>query len=102
MGVRQFPNALLAVELWHEALGSCVAPGCHQRLVQRVRPRYSELHPGSAPTAPSPLYGLKDVRFGPNEKRLLLRGQLDHAPGFIRIGERREDFTAHAKVRMAH
>lgn len=52
--------------------------------------------------SPAALHRSKSVRIILAERLLLIRRKFDHAPGFIGIAERREDFAADAKIGMVH
>ena len=94
-------NGLLIRELLGETRRGRIVPGGEQRGPHGLLRRGGELDLSAAATSPSPLDRLKDVRFGLHERRLLFGRQLDHAPALLRP-ERREDLSAHPKIRMDH
>src|SRR5438132_90622 len=75
-----------------------VLPGHGQRALQRGRTGLRKPHIGGAALAPSARHGTENFRLGLDQHRLLLDRQLDHAPVFIGIAERREDALLHAEI----
>src|SRR6266478_3398518 len=57
---------------------------------------------GGAALAPNAAAGIEHVGRFFDERTLLLRGQLDHSPGFVGRAERGENFAFDAKIRMVH
>src|SRR5882724_1164858 len=98
-------NELLA-GLWKgvkRALGrSVVAPGHEDGLAEDALVGFCEKDTGGALTAPGSVARVEYCRVRLDEFFLLNGCELDHAPIFIRIGERGEDFSGHTEVGMVH
>src|SRR5262249_54076193 len=92
---------LLLVEVLRKPRRRRVAPGRHQRWPHSVRRRGLQANLGATASAPGAVEGLKDLRLLPHELLLLVRRQLDHAPGLVR-SKSREDLAANPKIRMLH
>ena len=89
-------------KLRRKTLRSRVAPGRDKRRAQHSFRSGFETHMRGAAKSPPALYGHKNLGMIVYEFLLLLGRQLHHAQAVAGICERREDFSAHSKIRMVH
>src|SRR5580658_790501 len=90
----------LSGPLGDEGFTRRVFPGDLRRFLHDSLLCVFQVHAGGSALAPGACGADECLRFGFDETGLLVRKQLDHSPGFVRITERGENFSVHAEIRM--
>src|SRR2546422_941590 len=94
------PDRWLPEVLFGETLRGPVAPGGDQRFANRALPGGPQPHIRRTAATPAALDRREDRGLGSDEQLLLLGSELHHHPPAAGEAQRRENPTAHAKVRV--
>src|SRR5260370_40341167 len=93
---------LVFVEQTGQCLGRCQSPGGFQGAVQRRLSDSFQAHVSAASASPRAGTWIENAWLSFDEHFLLDGCEFEHAPIFVGITERGEEFSGDAKARMVH